>query len=76
MRWLSDVYPLTLSLNKPPPVAATTAGDDDLLGYRPLECVQEAGDVVFLPARWSHLTVNIGETIAIGGQASLNAAQR
>jgi hypothetical protein len=40
-------------------------------GYRPLECRQFAGDVLFLPSRWTHLTVNIGETIAIGGQETL-----
>jgi ribosomal protein L16 Arg81 hydroxylase len=44
--------------------------------YRPLECVQEAGDTMYLPAGWSHLTVNIGETIGIGGQAALPATQR
>lgn len=43
---------------------------------RPLECLQNPGDVVYLPSGWSHLTVNVGETIAVGGQASYSAAER
>lgn len=40
-------------------------------GYRPFECRQLAGDVLFVPSRWTHLTLNLGETIAIGGQETL-----
>lgn len=29
-------------------------------GYRPLECVQRAGDIMYVPAGWSHSTMNIG----------------
>jgi hypothetical protein len=29
-------------------------------GYRPLECVQVQGDVMYVPATWNHLTINIG----------------
>ena len=49
---------------------------DGSRGYRPLECVQEPGDVLYLPTRWSHLTMNIGETIAIGGQQVLHDLER
>jgi hypothetical protein len=71
--WFTRVYPRMVGLTKPP---LRGSGEEAVTGYRPLECVQRAGDVVFLPARWSHLTINIGETIAIGGQASLGASQR
>ncbi len=45
-------------------------------GHRPLECVQQAGDILFIPSMWSHLTINIGETIAIGGQEALQNEER
>jgi quercetin dioxygenase-like cupin family protein len=34
----------------------------------PLECVQRAGEVIYLPAGWKHLTVNVGEAIGVGSQ--------
>ena len=30
---------------------------------RPLECVQEPGDVVYLPDGWLHATVSVGPTV-------------
>jgi hypothetical protein len=30
---------------------------------RPLRCVAEAGDVVFVPKGWPHLTMNLGDTV-------------
>ena len=45
-------------------------------GYRPLECIQRAGDLLYLPASWSHLTLNVGEAIGIGGQTALPADKR
>jgi hypothetical protein len=73
-KWVSEIYPqlqqypkASLSLE-----AAGPSGD----GYRPLECRQYPGEVLFLPSRWAHLTVNIGETIAIGGQESLVDQER
>ena len=45
-------------------------------GYRPLECMQRAGDVLYLPASWSHLTLNVGAAIGIGGQTALPAEKR
>lgn len=41
-------------------------------GYRPLECVQKAGELVYLPALWSHLTMNIGETLGVGAQSFMD----
>eukprot|EP00928_Gymnodinium_smaydae_P065804 TRINITY_DN48896_c0_g1_i1.p1 TRINITY_DN48896_c0_g1~~TRINITY_DN48896_c0_g1_i1.p1 ORF type:complete len:391 (-),score=53.63 TRINITY_DN48896_c0_g1_i1:220-1392(-) len=36
----------------------------------PLFCLQEPGEVLVLPHHWKHATMNIGETISIGAQAS------
>ena len=41
-----------------------------------LECIQNKGDVLYLPAGWKHMTLNIGETIAVGGQAAYGADAR
>ena len=80
IEWFKTILPVLKQLPKPPLRGANDAQkvtpEDQLRGYQPLQCVQESGDLVFLPARWSHLTLNIGETIAIGGQASLGAAKR
>ena len=56
----------------------SSSGDGNCVGvgYRPLQCVQEKGQIVFLPKGWSHQTINIGETIAVGGQAVLPASDR
>ncbi|XP_035666878.1 jmjC domain-containing protein 8-like [Branchiostoma floridae] len=32
---------------------------------RPLECTQEAGDIVYIPQDFHHSVVNVGETIAV-----------
>lgn len=45
-------------------------------GFRPLQCEQRAGDIVYLPDGWSHLTVNSAETIAFGGQAAFLPQER
>ena len=46
-------------------------------GYRALraarpealrECVQESGDIMYVPEGWYHATLNVGETLAVGGQ--------
>ena len=42
----------------------------DVEGYKPLQCIQEPGDILFLPSSWQHQTLNIGEAIGLGGQAS------
>lgn len=78
-KWVQDVYPKLDGFPKPPraffpdasnaPNPVTANGVEE--GYRPFECRQHPGDVMFLPRRWSHLTLNLGETIAIGGQETL-----
>lgn len=37
---------------------------------RPLECVQPAGAIMYLPAGWPHMTLNDGEVIGAGAQAT------
>jgi hypothetical protein len=80
--WLSEVYPTLQSLKKPPSrfvdVNATdkTAHDTSSTGHRPFECVQRENDLLFLPNGWSHQTLNIGETIALGGQSALTTPDR
>lgn len=32
-------------------------------------CRQNAGDLIYVPANWKHMTLNIGESIGVGGQA-------
>jgi hypothetical protein len=46
------------------------------LAEHPLECTQEAGEVVYLPPAWPHLTVNLGETIGVGAQVKMDPAPR
>ena len=41
-----------------------------------MDCLQEAGEAVYVPAGWLHATLNIGETIGAGGQAHWSAAER
>mmetsp|Transcript_11670 Transcript_11670/g.17424 ORF Transcript_11670/g.17424 Transcript_11670/m.17424 type:complete len:242 (+) Transcript_11670:469-1194(+) len=43
---------------------------------KPLEFVQKAGDVVYLPSNWKHATLNLGEAIGVGGQAAYSSAER
>ena len=40
---------------------------------RPLHCVQQGGEIVYLPAGWAHLTVNLDEVIGAGAQSNLRA---
>ena len=60
--WFAQVYPKLSHLDQPPingglPVPQGSEHE----GYRPLECVQVQGDVMYVPATWNHLTVNIGK---------------
>lgn len=70
-QWMEKIYPQLLKYPKAPISASTVANEEPGEGYRPLECRQYPGDVLFLPSRWSHMTLNLGETIAIGGQETL-----
>lgn len=60
--WFTSTYPRLKGLSQPPvngdmPVPQG-AGHQ---GYRPLECVQMPGDIMYVPALWDHCTINIGE---------------
>ncbi|XP_029638189.1 uncharacterized protein LOC115213383 isoform X2 [Octopus sinensis] len=35
---------------------------------KPIECIQEAGEILYLPESYYHSTLNIGDTVAIGIQ--------
>ncbi len=81
-KWVNEVFPLLTNFPKPPrsffpdnkdipSVDDSQANDYADNGFQPFQCRQMPGDVLFLPRRWSHLTYNIGETIAIGGQETL-----
>jgi hypothetical protein len=35
---------------------------------RPVGCLQQTGEVLFVPWGWVHATMNIGETIGVGVQ--------
>ena len=77
--WLKTVYPRIKSLPTPPldfisDEQAQTASNSS--HFRPLECVQRRGDVLYLPRGYSHATLNVGETIGLGGQAAFVAERR
>ena len=44
--------------------------------YKPFECIQYEGEIMYVPAGWQHMTMNIGETIAVGGQEPWLAGER
>jgi hypothetical protein len=74
-QWFTQVYPELKNLSKPNKENKKMSENYDL-GFRPLECVQLPGDVLYLPTLWNHMTVNIGETIGIGGQEGLSSEER
>jgi ribosomal protein L16 Arg81 hydroxylase len=39
----------------------------------PYSCVQEAGDMLFVPARWCHATLNEAESIGIAVEMDVGA---
>lgn len=67
--WYTHVLP---SLNDLPyaelhPSFATESLAETLrTEFRPLECLQMKGDIIVLPALWTHLTVNVGEVLSVG----------
>lgn len=61
-QWFLQVRPLLQHLSQ----------DNYEGGSRPRECTQVAGDVMYLPPGWKHLTLNLGETIGVGGQVRNN----
>ena len=42
--------------------------DDDDDADAPLECTQEAGDVMFVPHSWGHAVINLVETIGVASE--------
>jgi hypothetical protein len=66
--YVKHVLP-TLMHHPKPPMEMNVVQPPDVAGYRPMMCVQEPGDVMYLPGSWQHQTLNIGEAIGIGGQA-------
>lgn len=56
-------------------------GDDDddadaVQETPPLVCIQKPGEVMYLPAGWKHMTMNVGEAVGVGGQAAYDARRR
>lgn len=43
--------------------------------HAPMECVQEAGEILYLPEGTYHGTINLGDTVAIGIQKKLAATE-
>lgn len=73
--WFQNYYPLLKYLQKPfGPVSHHDYTMDS--GFKPLECIQRPGDIMFLPDLWSHMTLNIGETIAVGAQEAISGDAR
>lgn len=70
--WFVHYYPKLLRFQKP----GLSDSDHFEAGFRPLECVQKAGDVLYLPSLWNHMTLNIGETIGVGAQEGLEMDER
>ena len=71
-RWF--LYPPddALYTSQPSYVFLEGGGMDDALAregaLRPLECVQEAGDVMFVPDFWGHMILNLRESVGIAGE--------
>lgn len=58
--WFHDIYPKLQTLDQPPINGDLPVKQSVSEGYRPLECVQRAGDIMYVPSGWNHLTMNIG----------------
>ena len=41
---------------------------------RPLECVAGAGETMYLPAHWTHATLNIDDTVAFAQSFAMHDA--
>ncbi|CBN75936.1 TPR repeat-containing protein [Ectocarpus siliculosus] len=60
LEWFKEVGPLIEKTGETPP----------------MECIQNAGDLFYVPANWRHMTLNIGESIGVGGQAVYSGEAR
>jgi len=74
--WFTNVYPLFGAAKVPSVRARIAQPPEGGPGYRPLECVQRPGDVVYIPQGWVHQTLNIGETVGVGAQQVFGSADR
>ena len=45
--------------------------DITLFLWQPLECMQNAGDVLYIPSGWGHATINIDESIGFAVEFEL-----
>lgn len=52
------------------------SAEQESIIYRPFTCQQNAGDVIFVPSQWLHMTLNVGQCIAVGGQELLQDLER
>mmetsp|Transcript_9673 Transcript_9673/g.31673 ORF Transcript_9673/g.31673 Transcript_9673/m.31673 type:complete len:165 (+) Transcript_9673:155-649(+) len=43
---------------------------------RPLECVQEAGEAVFVPGGWGHAVLNLETSVGVAVQAGIHTSLR
>jgi hypothetical protein len=63
--WLyppADAFYSSLPANE---LLAELSDRDGNSGSRPLECEQRAGDVLFLPDKWGHATLNVQTSIGL-----------
>ena len=58
--WFLEIYPRLQTLDQPPINGEIPVTQDPDEGYRPLECLQRPGDIMYVPSGWSHSTLNIG----------------
>ena len=47
--------------------------DDGASAWEPLECVQEAGDLMFVPTLWAHGTLNLKQSIGVAYELSVES---
>ena len=74
--WTADVLPTLRGLPQAPTDLPGELDAHRSRGYRPIEYTQYPGQILYLPAGWSHLSINIGESIAFGAQRSQSASEK
>lgn len=74
--WVKNILPTLLSFPKLDIINLPMTSDKISKPYQPIVCLQKEGDLLYLPDGWNHLTINVGETIAFGGQSSYFPSKR